>query len=326
MNERRIVAFLHSRFGTLLMALIAICAIVLSFIHIDICHIPTNIGMWFLSISELIANPTLSFLTNIFALLSIATLLIIINKRFNVLRSTSNLFAGLFLVMMASQPISSIQFNAGTLLCVTIIFSTAILFSTFNRPFPRQPIFLIFLLLCTGAIAQYAYALYIPIFMLGCGQMRVFDLKSFTAAMLGCITPIWIMCGFGLISITELQLPQFANLFESIDKNLTLQLLITTSFSMLLMLSMGILNILNVYNLNSQMRAFNGFFSILTFATAVFAIADYGNITSYIPLINCCAAFQTGHFFIANQHKRSYIAIIGIIVIYATFYWWNTLA
>ena len=323
MNERRIVAFLHSRFGTLLMALIAVSAITLS---VYIYHIPTNIGMWFLSISELITNPTLSFITNLFVLLSTAALLIIINKRFNVLRSTSHLFAGLFLIMMASQPIASIQFNAGTLMCMIIIISTAVLFSTFNRPFPRQPIFLIFLLLCTGAIAQYAYVLYIPIFMLGCGQMRVFDLKSFTAAMLGCITPIWIMCGFGLISITELPLPQFADIFESIDKNLTLNLLVTTSFSLLLMLSMGVLNILNVYNLNSQMRAFNGFFSILTFATAIFAIADYGNIISYIPLINCCAAFQTGHFFIANQHKRSYIAIIGIIAIYATFYWWNSLA
>lgn len=325
MNERNIVAFLHSRFGTILMTVIAVVATVASFSSGNIDHIPGDSGMWILSASKWILNPIISMLVSLLTNIAIAFLLIIINKRYNVLRSTSCLFAGLYLIMLISQPTIIAQLHNGTMMCLVMTLATAILFSTFNRPYPRQPIFLIFLLLSVGSMTQYAYAFYIPLFLLGCAQMRIFGFKTFIAALLGCISPVWIMWGFGLISFSDMPIPHFSNLFEGISNQETLQLVVTTAFSLLLMLTMGVLNLMKVYNLNSHMRAFNGFISILTFATTILAIADFRNIATYLPLINCYTAFQTAHFFIANPFRRSYIAILSIIAIYISFYWWGTM-
>lgn len=324
MNERNIVALLHSRFGSLLMALIAVAATVVSFMSGNISHIPGDSGTWLLSANEWITNPSISLIASLLTNIGVAALLIYINKQYNVLRSVSHLFAGMFLIMQMAHPAIFGQFHNGTLLCATVILSTAILFSSFNQPFPRQPIFLIFLMLCVGTMSQYAFAFYIPLFMLGCGQMRIFDIKTFTAALIGIITPLWIMWGFGLISVNDFKMPHLVDMFEAVNDKETIQIVATTAFTVLLLFSMGILNLMRVYNLNSQMRAFNGFLSILSFATAICVIADFRNMETYVPLLNCCAAFQVGHFFVVNTQRRSYIAILAIIAIYATLYWWST--
>ncbi len=323
MNEHDIVRFLHSRFGALLMMAVAFVATIMSFVSGNIGHIPGDTGMWLVSANEWIDNGLLSLAINLLANAAIAILLVFINKRYNVMRSVSCLFAGLFMVMQMSEPAVLGQFHGGTLLCMTVVCGIAILFSTFNRPFPRQPVFLVFLLLGTGMMTQYAYVLYIPVFLLGCAQMRIFDIKTAIAAFLGVVTPVWIMWGFGFISFSQLPIPQFVNLFVAIDNSETIQLLVSTGFTLLLMLSMGVLNLMRVYNYNSQMRAFNGFISIVTFLTAIFVVADFKNMATYLPLVNCCAAFQTGHFFASNTNRRSYIALLGIISVYVALYWWS---
>lgn len=325
MTEHDILRFLHSRFGTMLMMAIAVIATIVSFYIGNIADIPGDTGTWLPPADDWLPVGGISIVINLSLNILIAVMLILLNKKFNILRSTSNLFAGLFLILQIALPSFIGQFYGGTLLCVVVLFSTFKLYATFNQQFPLQPVFLIFFLLMTGAMSQYAYLFYIPIFMIGCAQMRIFNLRTLLAAGIGIVTPVWILWGFDLISLRNVEIPHFVNIFNAIDSHEMLQVLVTIGVTVLLILVFGVLNLIRVFNYNSKTRAYNGFISILSFITVILVLADYTNLATYIPLLNCCAAFQMGHYFAVNNYQRSYIAILGIVAIYIALYWWSVM-
>lgn len=325
MTEHDILRFLHSRFGTMLMMAIAIVATIVSYCTGNIADIPGDTGTWLPSADDWLPVGGASLVINLVLNVFIAVMLILLNKRFNILRSASDLFAGLFLILQMALPSFIGQFYGGTLLCVVVLFLTFKLYMAFNRPYPLQPIFLIFFLLTMGAMSQYAYLFYIPLFLIGCAQMRILNLKTLLAAGIGIITPIWILWGFDLISFKNIELPHIVNVFSAIDSHEMLQLLVTIGITVMATFVFGVLNLVRVFNYNSKTRAYNGFISIMSFITIILVLADYTNSAAYIPLLNCCAAFQMGHYFAINNYQRSYIAILGIIAVYIALYWWSVM-
>ena len=162
----------------MLMMVIAVVGVVVSYSIGNIADIQGDTGTLLPPADDWIAVGGTSLVINLFLNILIAVMLIILDKKFNILRSVSDLYAGLFLILQMSYPSFMGQFYGGTLLCFVIIFSILILYRAYNRPYPLQPIFLIFFLLMAGAMAQYAHLFYIPIFIVGCAQMRIFNLKT----------------------------------------------------------------------------------------------------------------------------------------------------
>jgi hypothetical protein len=309
----------------MLMMAIAIVATIVSYYTGNVVDIPGDTGTWLPSADDWLPAGGTSLVINLVLNVLIAAMLILLNKRFNILRSPSDLFAGLFLILQMSLPSFMGQFYGGTLLCFAVLFLTYKLYMAFNRPYPLQPIFLIFFLLTVGAMSQYAYLFYIPVFMIGCAQMRIFSFKTLLAVGIGIIAPVWILWGFDLISLRDIKLPHFVNVFSAIDSKEMLQLLVTVGVTVMATFVFGILNLVRVFNYNSKTRAYNGFISIMSFVTIILVLADYTNSATYIPLLNCCAAFQMGHYFAINNYQRSYIAILGIIAVYIALYWWSVM-
>jgi hypothetical protein len=304
---------------------IAIVATIVSYYTGNVVDIPGDTGTWLPSADDWLPAGGTSLVINLVLNVLIAAMLILLNKRFNILRSPSDLFAGLFLILQMSLPSFMGQFYGGTLLCFAVLFLTYKLYMAFNRPYPLQPIFLIFFLLTVGAMSQYAYLFYIPVFMIGCAQMRIFSFRTLLAVVIGIIAPVWILWGFDLISLRDIKLPHFVNVFSAIDSKEMLQLLVTVGVTVMATFVFGILNLVRVFNYNSKTRAYNGFISIMSFVTIILVLADYTNSATYIPLLNCCAAFQMGHYFAINNYQRSYIAILGIIAVYIALYWWSVM-
>jgi hypothetical protein len=163
------------------------------------------------------------------------------------------------------------------------------------------------------------------VFIIGSAQMRIFSFKTLLAIGIGIIAPVWILWGFDLISLRDIKLPHFVNVFSAIDSKEMLQLLVTVGVTVIATFVFGALNLVRVFNYNSKTRAYNGFISIMSFVTIILVLADYTNCATYIPLLNCCAAFQMGHYFAINNYQRSYIAILGIIAVYIALYWWSVM-
>lgn len=325
MSADNIVRFLHSRFAAVLLGMAAVACAGVSYGAGDVIPITGSKGLWLASANLWLAPGVVSLLLNLLLCCGIALAMIILNKRFNLIHSTSVLFAGLFMVMQSALPSVAGQFYDGTLLCIAIMACSGILFAAFHEPGATRQVFLIFLLLTMCAFTQYAYVVYIPVFLIGCAQMRIVNGRTMTAALLGLITPIWILAGFGLIDIREITLPEFTNIFAAIRNRELLQMSVTTGVTVLLCIMTGAGCMLRTYSYNTNGRTFNGFIYVVSIITIVLVFIDYTNVATYLPTLNSCAAYHTGHFFAIYNRRLSYIGILAVIAIYAGLYTWSLL-
>ena len=96
------------------MMVIAIVATIVSYYTGNIVDIPGDTGTWLPSADDWLPAGGTSLVINLVLNVLIAAMLILLNKRFNILRSPSDLFAGLFLILQMSLPSFMGQFYGGT--------------------------------------------------------------------------------------------------------------------------------------------------------------------------------------------------------------------
>ena len=243
------------------------------------------------------------------------------------LRSLTSLVATMFLVLQAAVPSALGQFYGGTILALLVMVCCGLLFSAFGERLGQRHVFLGFFLFAGAAFTQVGYLFFLPAILLGVMQMRIFSLKSFLAALLGTITPPWILFGLGLVTPDHLQWPGMAfelwHLFESNDMVPTF---VTIGATLLTGIGFTVANLMKILSYNSRVRAYNGFLTMMLIYTSVLVVLNFGNFMFYVPLLNCLVAYQIGHFFTYRRSNRSYVAILAVASVYVALYIWAVAA
>lgn len=247
-------------------------------------------------------------------------IMLLLNKIYNIFRAMTSLYMALFAFMMLATPDLLTQFYTGTLLAIVVPACMLLTFSCYREPMRTRHVFLVFLLLSAGAATQYCFIFYVPAFLIGLWQMRIFNLRSLLAAALGLITPWWLMAGIGIIDFETLRLPAFASIFSEIDTEETLMLLVAIALTTFLMLLCYIMNLRKTIAYNARARAVGGLFLLVWLTTVIAMCADYRNIISYVPLLNYCSAMEITHYFSTHRADKSFIAILLILAAYAAIF------
>ncbi len=227
----------------------------------------------------------------------------------------TTLYITFFAVMQLSEPDLSVTFYGGSLLVAVMPLCLMLLFGCYRAPNRTRSVFLIFMLLSGLSAFQYCFLVYLPVFLIGCAQMRILNARTLVAALLGCITPWWILFGFGVIGLQDIHLPSPGSLTARIDAG-DIVSLVSVGLTVLLVILSYVLNVLKAIAYNAQSRAINGSFATLTLFTILAIFLDFNNIASYIPLLNFCAAIQLAHFFSVHRAEKSWIAIASIMAVY----------
>ena len=259
-----------------------------------------------------------SFAANIAANVAIAFMLLMINRTYRLMRSITWIFVGLFFVMQLAQPGVLGYFYGGSFMALVMLALTALLFSTYADPALTRSTYLLFFLLTLAALFRYNIIFFLPVFILGTMQMKTFGMRTLLASIMGIVTPLWILLGFGLLTVDMLHMPVFEPALPDTDTTARVTSLATTAFTGGLGLIFTCANLMKVMSYNSARRAFNGFLTLLFLTTIILIIADHTNYLLYIPLLNTIAAYQTGHFFATRRYRLSYIPVGIILIIYGT--------
>lgn len=276
----------------------------------------------FPSPSTWISGGELSMWVNLVLLTGIGGMMIAINRTFNLLRTLSVFFAAFFVFITAATPTIAGQLTGSTLLAVVLLLCMWIMFTLYNVRQSDRRIFLVFFLLGLGALVQYAFFFYIPIFIAALGQMRIFRFKKILAAVLGNITPAWIAWGLDLVPVPEIPKIIFTPPSMLLQAPGGWPFLVTVAFTLIVGFFLGSVNLLKIIGFNAQARAYNGLLSLVAIATGIFAIVNFTNIAFYVTLLNVCVAFQVGHFFRFTVMRRGYIVITAIMATYLGLYFW----
>lgn len=286
-------------------------------------RIADDSGTLFLSPNEWIADPFISMWVNLGLVIAIMAMMIFINKTYNIPRTITLIYAYFFVVLQTATPEITAQLCSGSVMGFIIVGVMTLMFSTFDLPASRRRVFLAFFLISASVTVQYGFAVYIPVFLIACAQMRILTLRTILAALLGIITPWWILFGAGVISPYDVHIPHSINFIDASITLDTVIIVVTISLTVLLALTAYLLSLLKLMTYNARRRACNGLLLLTTVAT-VFAMAvDFTNFITYLTLLNCCTAFFLGHLFVIRNSPRAWIVISAITVIYYAIYIWR---
>lgn len=320
-----VTRYLHSRFNAALALLVMMLCAWLAYSRGDMLDVPGDKGFALPSAIEWIHSPLLSFGANIACNMLVIALMIWINRSYNFIKALTLIYVSFFAYMQLATPGLLDSFYSGTMLCVVLLLCIGLLFSCFGKRTPEsmRRVFLIFFLLSAGTATQYVYACYLPVFLVGCMQMRIFSLRMVLAALLGVVTPWCLMIGSGLVQPAELHWPEFVSIFSAIDKTETMALLLTVLLTVMLLFAGMTLTFFKILTYNARRRSYNGLLSVLSVFTVLAMMIDYTNIVTYVPALNICAAAAVSHFFAIHNTEKSYIAILSLYVIYIALFVWK---
>ncbi len=321
--EERITQFVHSPVMAWTSGIVAVVLMWMAYTAVGGVPDPVAKGVGLPSPNLWIKSPGLSFFINLSVAVGISWMMMLINTRYNLLRDITRVFAGVFLLMQAALPCEMGRFNGGSLLGIVSLSCIFLLYSAYNKPYFTRYIFLIFCILAAAAMTQYGFVAFIPVFMMGCGQMRVFNPRMFTAIILGVITPLWIAWAFGLVKIEAVTVPDFTAFASFLSSGGKMQFFATVAVTMIVGVTLCIINMIKVLNYNMRSRSYNGFISLLLFATSALTILDFTNMAFYVTLLNVCTAFQVGQFFVINIKNRGYITVLVVVALYLGLYVWG---
>lgn len=283
-------------------------------------------GLVFPSPNEWISSPSVSLWVNIAVTAAVIVLMIFINKVYNIPRTITLVYATFFTVMQTATPAVSSQFYSGTFLLAVVVSCMLLMFGSFSRPAALKQVFMVFFLLSAATAAQYAFIIYLPVFAVGCAQMRIFSFRAAIAALLGVITPWWIMFGLGIIGPDDFHTPRFLSIFSAATLRDSLILILTVLLSVVLVITAYGMSLLKLMTYNARTRACNGLLTLITAVTVIAMAVDFNNLATYIPLLNFCTAFFLSHLFVIRRSPRSRIAVISFILAYYALYLWRITA
>lgn len=325
-REKSLTRFLKSRGFTWLLILVAAAASRLALLRSPNPPAPGGSGLWALSPDVWIHSPGMSWCVCLACCCAIGFLMVLLNRAYNLLRTVSVAFVGYFMVMQAATPYALTGFDGGELLAIVVLCSMMLLFSIFMEPDSTRRVFLVFFLLAAGAVAEYGFAAYIPVFVLGCYQMRVITLRTMLSALVGILTPVWILWGFGLIRPVTINLPAPPRLDLLFSRPEALPLTASVITTLIAGLYFGCANLIKVLAFNAKSRAFNGLLCAVGVATGLLCIIDFTNIAFYVTLLNAVTAMQAGLYMRLYATRRGYLALLLMLGAYAgcyvfTFLW-----
>ncbi len=281
-------------------------------------------GLLLLGAGQWISHPWLSTMINALLMVAGGILLLRLNNLFSIIPKRTMLPLIFFLLLELASPQLSLLCN-GNLIAIAMILLLFPFFFSFQQ-FQAQSAFLIMGSVATCTLFCPPIIYYIPLLLVGFLQLRYFNLKSVLGALVGLLTPFWILIGFGLLSFGDL-----ASLIPSFSFQIPQSIPYTTPQFWTIVLTVilgafsGITTIYSTFSEKRQIRSYNGFITLLSVYSAILLMLDYTNYAIYLPLLHVAVAFQASFFFTNNTKKYGFILFYLILTLYIGLFVWNFL-
>lgn len=265
--------------------------------------------------SPLIASATVRALAATLMMAAAMGIMSAINRWFSLTRSTSPAYLGFTSLMLGALPGLLLTGTGGFALALIVIFGMLVMFTVYDHPRNTRRVFLLFFLLGCGACVESAFLIYAAAFVPACGQMRCFTLRSLLAALMGIFTPLWLLCGSGLVGLGDLKMPVFEPVSAEALTAYPVDVVIFTASLVALSFVTMVVNVLKVYGFNAKTRAVTGVMAVMTLTTEIMCVADWGGLHALLPLLFCLTALQcalTVHFY---SSRRGYLLVVALMAL-----------
>lgn len=246
---------------------------------------------------------------------------ILLNRRFNFIRSTQPVLPAMFVVLVASNPMIVDHLSSSLLVCAVNMISLALLFDCHRQRNATQQMFVIGSLVSLGSMCQYAFLPYVFAYVGSAMVMKVFRIKEFLAMGMGLVAPYWVGVGLGLIGLDRFNMPEFTDLFNGFAQAPDLFiLLVSVSLAVFLAVVFGLNNLVRLYAGNSRVNAMNLSVSFVGLISIGCIIVDFSNMLAYIATLYFTLTVQLANFCALSSFRKEWIVVAVPAFIYVSFF------
>ena len=193
-------------------------------------------------------------------------------------------FIGLFMILQAAVLPT---FTSTLLALIAQVASVGAMLCFQQRSLTRL-IFLIMLICGLGALGARCFLLLAGALMIELMFVRAFSMRGFVASVLGLLTPLIILAGFGIYNPLRL--------IELYDSRWFVDLNVPALVAAIPAVVFGLSMFLTVYGYPAKQRARNLAVMSLTASSIIMAIVDSANGADYLSLINLSSAYWVNQF------------------------------
>lgn len=254
-----------------------------------------------------------------------AVMLTLLDKHFSIIREVTMLETSAWLLLMALVPLNVSTPHAveGLVLLAVLLMGTATVFACIDMRFNQRAVCLMMLVVSSVSyfVAQVGYL--VVILIAGLILLKQMRWRTFIAAMLGVIAPIWTnLLAFQRapilpewLTVLPLKVPQISALSEVAFNTL----LVECAALMLLMF----FNFFRVMHYKTHIRRFNWFLMMASFVFMALAVAQFSrgeDAEIYLPTIHAMLGVQVAHAFTCAKWQHRYVCFLAFLIILST-YW-----
>lgn len=325
MNDAKIIEFLNARgFAIVCGVLLAVTAWIAVYTG-QLPGIETTGGMFFDVKGAFIDNAFLSMAANVAGVILIGLLLQLLNKLYNFIKSLTFIGASSFFLLELGLPLTGSVLSTGTIMCLMLVLGSLLLLGIYENKNAQRPIFLMMCVLACFAMFNWAAVVLIIAFFLGFAYMRAMNWKSFLAALIGIVTPFWIVMGLGVVSPLDFKPIEINGVWNTLEIGQVRAMVAWVVFVVVLAVVLSVINLLHIYNYRLQLRVYNAFFLLVTVLAIAGICVDYRDMIIFIPMLNLCLAVQIAHAFTIGKFSKRYVFIFLLVVAALVSYFCNLL-
>lgn len=324
MTANKLAKVIQSRFTALIIMSVVVPVMII--LNTYYPHSQHDIEYHHILSTEAANNEIIKLITaiiNMICFIATPFIFVIINRQFRPLKSLTWYFVGLYyIIMLAFPPCYSWSIQGG-IISFTVATLTLMLFSLYNRATHQHATFIIFFICSLTSLLVTKILFFVPVLIIGIFQMRVFNLKTFCATLLGFITPLWILWGFRIINPLNIIFSELNAIGNNTMMNLNSISIISITLLIVSAIIFFIAIIIKTMSYNANRRVYNTFLELMTITVILIMICDYDNIYAYIPTLTVLSSFMSAHIISSKTHEKekNIIALIYPLIFIALTVW-----
>lgn len=320
MNDERINDILNGRLVAVLSGIVLLVTAIMAAKSGELPVPDAGSGLFFNIKGSFIENTHLSVLANVLGIIGIGLMLLLLDKKYSVVRAYTFITITSFFVLEMACPLLTCGFNTGTALGLVLAAGAYLLFSTYQNKRSQRVIFLVMAVLSCSVMFHWAFIALIPPFLLGFAYMRSLGFKGFLAALIGLITPFWIALGTGLVSPSDFKPIEIHAVWNTLETAQAGVLIAWVVLLIIITIAVTVMNLFSIYTYRLQLRVYNAFFVMVIICTLVAMCIDYRDFSIFIPMLNYCLAIQIAHAFTISTFVKRHVFIFILMALALAFF------
>lgn len=243
------------------------------------------------------------------------------NKKHSFVRSTEPILPVTLAILLTSNPLVTSYAGIPMLMLIVNLICLDILMRCYAVQNATTSMFAIATYLSVGSMIEYAFLpfmLVYPVMGIMCKVMRV---KEWVAYLMGLVAPYWVVLGFGLITVSDFQLPQYP---MQVSLGFGGEHMIFIYISLCTLVLTGMLMTVNnsilIYAGNMRIRTFINMVNLLGIVCVACMILDFDNFGAYVASFCFAASVQIANFFAMRRIEQSSIWFWCLLSVFIAFF------